>query len=95
MQLLTIVIILAAIVFSLRSERRAHFLRAGILLMALSLVINFPSVHYSRTALQLEIAREWWEQGLMLLGLACYFTAFIRKEPFQARRWLWDRSYAE
>ena len=87
---------IAWFVLALRVERSAPFLRAAWILFACS-----------TGALALSRLQSFQAPGPLREGdfiaalffLACaivfYIISLVRKEPQKARRWLWDRSYAE
>ena len=86
----------AWVAIALRTERSAPFLRAAWICFALSTAT-------------LALARLSELQGpgalrtgdfaatvlFFVLAIVAYFSSHARKEPQKARRWLWDRSYAE
>ncbi len=87
---------IAWFVLALRVERSAPFLRAAWILFACS-----------TGALALSRLQPFQSPGPLREGdfiaaiffLACaivvYIFSLVRNEPQKARRWLWDRSYAE
>ena len=87
---------IAWIIFAMRTERSAPFLRATWILFALALA-DLALARLSAFQMPGPLRTGDFIATFLFIALAivAYVYSRVRNEPQKARRWLWDRSYAE
>ena len=87
---------IAWIALALRTERSAPLLRAAWILFALALGdLALARLSAFRVPGILRTGDFIATILFIALAIVAYVYSRIRNEPQKARRWLWDRSYAE
>ncbi len=86
----------AWVAIALRTERSAPFLRAAWLCFACSTaalaLVRLSAFQVPGTPRTADFVATVL---FIVVAIVAYVFSIVRKEPQKARRWLWDRSYAE
>ena len=84
------------IAIALRTERSAPFLRTAWICFAFaSAALALVRISAFHAPGPLHTADFVATVLFIALAFIAYIFSLVRKEPQRARRWLWDRSYAE
>ena len=96
MNFIQVLISIAWIALAMRTERSAPFLRAAWILLALALAdLALARLSAFRMPGPLRTGDIIATFLFIALAIVAYVYSRVRGEPQKARRWLWDRSYAE